>query len=110
MQIVDLSYLEGISVSSSLTGGALAAVTADASATGNPTLTLTDTTTKARELGNGGSIAFGRGKAVAVGEAPVANVNVYGEGDRVIGKTKTRYFKRFDTMIATGFVIAIDRP
>lgn len=110
MQITDLSYLESISMSDSIYGGVLVAVDAYAGAIGDATFTDAYTVTKARQLPNGGSIGFGRGRAVAVGDAVTAGVSVYGEGDKVIEKTKVRYFPNKDMVVARGFVIAIDRP
>jgi hypothetical protein len=73
-------------------------------------LTLTDTTTKIHELGNGGSIGKGRGKAVAIGSDPLAVVTVDGSGDKVITHTKEHYFPHKNMMVAKGFVVVIDRP
>jgi hypothetical protein len=73
-------------------------------------LTLTDTTTKIHELGNGGSIGKGRGKAVAIGSDPLAVVTVDGSGDKVITHTKEHYFPHKNIMVAKGFVVVIDRP
>jgi hypothetical protein len=106
MQIADLSYLEDVSEQTFLAGGALVAV--DAKATG--TSTFTDAVTKAKTFKNGISIAFGFGRAIATGGNPMAGVFVYGEGDKVIEKTKTKYFENKDTVVSRGFVIAIDYP
>jgi hypothetical protein len=110
MLINDLSYLESISEINAISGGAFVGVTADASAAGDPTLTLTDTTTKIHELGNGGSIGKARGTAVAIGSDPLAVVGVYGSGDRVIAHTKEHYFAKKNMMVARGSIVVIDRP
>ncbi|MBW4421216.1 MAG: hypothetical protein KME13_18610 [Myxacorys californica WJT36-NPBG1] len=110
MLINDLSYLESISEPNTVSGGILVGVTADALATGDPTLALTDTTTTIRELGNGGFMGKGRGKAVAIGDDPLAFVNVFGDGDKVITHTKVKYFPNKDMMVAKGFIKVMDRP
>ncbi|MBF2047343.1 MAG: hypothetical protein IGS54_08265 [Elainella sp. C42_A2020_010] len=110
MQINDLNYLESIAVPNSVCGGALVAVNAYASASGVLTLTGANTNTRAIQLGNGGSIGFGRGRAIAVGDDPMAEVTVYGEGDKVIKRTRTHYIPGRDIAVARGFVLAIDLP
>ncbi|WAL60506.1 hypothetical protein [Thermocoleostomius sinensis] len=110
MQIADLSYLETISDSLPIAGEVGVVVDAYASATGIPSHTLTDTNATVRLLPSGVGIARGRGFAVAVGEDSTAGVTVYGEGDRVIGRTKSHYFPNRDMTISRGFVIAIDLP
>ncbi len=110
MLINDLSYLEGILEPNAVSGGIFVGVTAGALATGDPTLALTDTTTKIHELGNGGFIGKGRGKAVAIGDDPLAVVNVFGSGDKVITHIKEKYFPNKDMMVAKGFIKVIDRP
>lgn len=111
MLINDLSYLEDIPAANSIVGStAMVGVEANALATGDSAYTLANTTAKFRELGNGGSIAMGRGTAVAIGDDPMAEIIAYGEGDKVIEKTRTRYFKNKNTEVARGFVIAIDQP
>lgn len=107
MLITDLSYLENISDANSISGsGVLVGVSAYAGGV----YTATSTNTVARTLGNGGSIAKGRGTAIAIDDDPIAGVVTYGEGDKVIEKTKVHYFKNKDLVVARGFVIAIDRP
>jgi hypothetical protein len=111
MNIDDLSHLEDLSEIDSIAGsGALVAVEANASATGDSSYNFARTTARVRELRNGVSIGIGRGTAVAVGEDPIASVSVYGIGDKVIGKTKTKYFPNKDTAIARGFILVIDLP
>jgi hypothetical protein len=110
MLIKDLSYLESISEANTISGGIFVGVAADASAGGDPTATLTNTTTKTHELGNGGSIGIGRGKAVAIGSDPLAVVNVTGSGDKVITHTKEHYFAKKNMMVARGSIVVIDRP
>ncbi|NJN87757.1 MAG: hypothetical protein HC881_17460 [Leptolyngbyaceae cyanobacterium SL_7_1] len=110
MQIVDLSYLEDISQTTAICGGVLVEVDAIASTTGDSGFTYTSTITKARELKSGGAIAKGRGIAIAQGDNPMALVSVYGEGDEVFGKTKTKYFKKRDLTVSRGRIIAIDYP
>jgi hypothetical protein len=110
MQIADLSYLESIADSVPIAGGVGVGVDAYAFATGDSTYTLTNTDARARLLPSGVGIARGRGFAVAIGDNPTAEVSVYGEGDRVIGRTKTHYFPNRNMTISRGFVIAIDLP
>jgi hypothetical protein len=114
MQITDLGYLESISTSNSIRAGALVSVDAYASATGDSAFADVYTNAKVKEFKNGGSIGFGRGKAIAIGENPVAGVSVYGEGDstndKIIEKTKVHYFPNKDMVVAKGFVLVIDRP
>lgn len=111
MLISNLSYCEDIPDIHSIHGMALVQVEADAFATGDDTLTLTDAKTKARELGKrGASIAFGKGLAIAIGDTPEATVSLYGEGDKVIENTKTKYFPRRNAVVTRGVIIAIDLP
>lgn len=110
MQIVDLSYLEDVSETISVCGGVLVEVDAIASASGDSSFTYTYTVTKAKELKNGGAIARGRGIAIAQGDDPFAQVFVYGEGDEVYGKVRTRYRKHRNLTISKGKIVAIDHP
>lgn len=97
-------------VASAIGGGALVAVVADASAFGTSSLAIAATTTTAKELPSGSSIAKGKGIAVAIGQDPLANVDVFGVGDKVVEHTQVHYFKNRDLTVAKGFVIAIDHP
>ena len=111
MLIADLSFLENVSENDLIFGGGdgvLVGVDAYASAEGDDTLAVTDATTKARKFRNGISIGWGRGKAVAVGENPTAIVEVDGEGDIVLSRTRSRSGE--DTAVARGGVLAIDFP
>jgi hypothetical protein len=92
---------------SSIAGGlALAGVEAIASASGSSSYAGTNARTYAKQLSRHISIAFGRGNAVAIGDHATANVNVYGEGDKVIQRTYTRGDD--GAMYSRGFVVAID--
>ncbi|MBW4666316.1 MAG: hypothetical protein KME60_02440 [Cyanomargarita calcarea GSE-NOS-MK-12-04C] len=108
MQIVDLDYLENVSEQEFILGSAGATVISDASATGTSAETFALVKTIARSFPYGGSIAFGRGFAVANDDNPTANVTVAGDGDIVIGQTQSKSFE--NTAFARGFVIAIDLP
>jgi hypothetical protein len=110
MQITNLSYLEIVLEADSVSGKAGVLVDAFAFSTGISTYTLANTHGTARMLPSGVSIARGRGFAVAIGDDPVAGVSVYGEGDIVVGKTKTRYFPNRNMTVSRGFVIAIEKP
>ncbi|MBN8559820.1 MAG: hypothetical protein J0L70_04805 [Leptolyngbya sp. UWPOB_LEPTO1] len=110
MQINDLNYLEHVLDVKTISGGVIVGVTADASATGDSSFTLTDTRTKVKELGNGGSIGKGSGIAVATGTDSLAGVDLFGSGDKVIEKTKVKYFSNKDTMIVKGKILVIDKP
>lgn len=110
MQINDLNYLEHVLDIKTISGGVIVGVTADASATGDSTFTLTDTRTKVKELGNGGSIGKGSGIAVAIGTDPLAGVDLFGSGDKVIEKTKVKYFPNKDAMVVKGRILVIDKP
>lgn len=110
MMINNLNYLESILDIHAISGGVFVGVTANAIATGDPSATLTRTTATVRPLRNGGSIGKGRGIAIASGDNPLAGVDVYGSGDKVIEKTKVHYFENKDMVVARGFVIAIDKP
>lgn len=46
----------------------------------------------------------GRGEAVAIGDDPLAFVNVFGDGDKVITRTKVKCFPNKDMMVAKGFI------
>jgi hypothetical protein len=88
-------------------GAALASVQSAARAYGQHTYTGTNAVTTARPLGRKGSIAIGRGSAVAVGDRSAAEVNVFGIGDKVIEQTGHLSFDN-GTTIARGLVVAID--
>lgn len=110
MKIADLNYLERISATDAISGGVAVGVDAYAGATGDVTYTLTNTDTKARLLPNGISLGKGRGIAVAIGDDPTAGVAVYGEGDKIIGKTKVHHFPNRNMTVARGFIFVIDWP
>jgi hypothetical protein len=91
---------------SSIAGGALVGVDATADAYGDATAAYTNATT--RSLANKYvSIAIGQGTAMAFGDNPSANVDVYGVGDKVIQTTQT-YNPTKNIKVASGFVVAID--
>lgn len=101
---VDVSDL----TASAIAGGlALAGVEATASASGSSTYTATNARTYAKQIGQHVSIAFGRGRAVAIGDNAVAKVNVYGVGDKVIQRTQTTNLDN-GKIFSNGFVVAID--
>jgi hypothetical protein len=108
MQIADLSYLDNVPQDELISGSAGVLVDATASASGYPSSTYIFTDGRAVLLPSGVSLAFGRGLAVANGDNPTANVTVAGDGDIVVGGTRSRHFQ--DTAVARGFVIAIDLP
>lgn len=110
MQIDELSYLEDISQMSTIFGGVTVDVTATALASGDTASTFTDAFARAKSFRNGAAVGIGRGTAIAIGSYTFANVDVSGSGDKVIEKTKVKYFRNKDMTIARGFVIAIDRP
>ena len=104
---VEISDLEASAVG----GGALVGVVATAYASGGDlTVAWTDVTTTAKMLASGGSIAKGKGIAIAIGDYQFAYVAVYGEGDKVIERIKTHYFPKKNMTVTKGFVIAIDYP
>ena len=57
-------------VAASISGGAIVGVVAEAVTFGNLTSTVTTTSTSAKSLPSGGSIAKGRGLAIAIGDNP----------------------------------------
>lgn len=100
-------------VASSIVGGlALAGVQATGVAYGASTYARTNATTQARPFGQTGSIAFGWGNALAIGDSSSANVSVVGAGNRVIQRTQSYTFNNGTTTsaVSVGFVIAIDHP
>ncbi|MBW4476208.1 MAG: hypothetical protein KME54_04870 [Tolypothrix brevis GSE-NOS-MK-07-07A] len=108
MQIADLSYLDNVPQEELISGSAGVLVDATASASGYPSSTYIFTDGRAILLPSGVSLAFGRGLAVANGDNPTANVTVAGDGDIVVGGTRSRSSQY--TAVARGFVIAIDLP
>jgi hypothetical protein len=95
-------------LASAITGGAaVASVQSAARAYGQNTYTGTNAVTYARKLGRKGSIAIGRGNAIAIGDRSAAEVNVLGTGDKVIEQTGSLSFDN-GTTISRGFVMAID--
>lgn len=107
MRITDLSYLEDISEANYISGSASVAVSGSALALGAPTSTLVDLDTTAKTT-PGVSKAKGRVTAIAIGDVTAVGIDVSGEGDKVIEKTKVKYFENKDMTIAKGFVMAID--
>jgi hypothetical protein len=96
-----------------ITAGLAVAVAADAVATGEIAITLTDARTKLRARRNIG-VAFGRGLAVALGsESAATDVDVSGDGDIVRAWTRSFTFVAEDGLIVSktiGFVVAIEFP
>jgi hypothetical protein len=95
-------------VASAIVGGAVAGVAATAAASGNSALAWTNTSTTATQFPWGGSIAQGYGSAVAIGNNPSSNVNVFGSGDIVLTATSTYSTKK--KSVSTGYVFALDFP
>jgi hypothetical protein len=94
---------------SSFVGGlALVGVEATAEAYGPSTYAMGSAVTRSKSFGPV-SIAFGGGTAVAIGDRPSANVNVFSVGDKTIEYTQTYSFNK-NMSVARGFVIAIDYP
>ncbi len=93
---------------SAIVGGAVVGVDANAAAFGNPSFTSATTTTYAKEFASGGSIAFGIGNAIAVGNNPSTNVSVYGSGNIVLQGTST--YNTQNKSVSSGFIWAISLP
>lgn len=108
IKIEDLSYWENLPNTELIIGSAGAEVVAYAAAEGDSTYADTLAKTNARELKNGITLAWGRGRSLAIGDNPTAIVGVDGEGDIVRGKTKTR--RRKNAASARGWVVAVDFP
>jgi hypothetical protein len=94
-----------------ITAGLAVAVAANAAATGEIAITLTDASTKLKSRRNIG-FAFGRGLAVAVGsESAATGVDLSGEGDIVRTWTRSFTFVAEDGLIVSktiGFIVAIE--
>lgn len=110
MKIADLAFLQNICENELVLGSAGVAVTAFAIAEGNSSYTLASADTSARPLPLNGSIAIGQGFARATGDNRLAGIAVAGEGDIVVGTTKSKDIPRLNTTIAVGAVVAIDKP
>lgn len=110
MRIENLPHLTDISENISISGAAGTAVTSDALAFGDSTLTRATATTTARPLPNGGSLSIGRGFAFAAGDITEANVTTAGEGDIVVGATHSTPDGSQPVAVAGGVVVAIDVP
>ncbi len=95
-------------VAAALVGGAVAGVTADASAYGTSSLAATNTKTYASQFAGGGSIAYGWGSAIASGNNPTTNVSVFGEGN-LVWEVTTNYTTK-NKSVSTGFVLAATTP
>jgi hypothetical protein len=110
MEPLDGFLFEEISdfIASSIVGGAVAGVTATAYAPGTSSSTWTNTSTNATQLPWGGSIAYGQGSAVAIGNNPSSNVSVFGSGDIVLTATNT--YSNNKKSVSNGYVFAIDFP
>lgn len=97
-------------VAASISGGAIVGVVAEAVAFCDLTWAVTTTSTSAKSMPSGGSIAKGRGLAIAIGDNPVATVDVFASGDKTIEHIHSHYFANKNTIVTQGFVIAIDHP
>lgn len=97
-------------VAASISGGAIVGVVAEAVAFGNLTWAVTTTLTSAKSMPSGGSIAKGMGLAIAIGDNPLATVDVFGSGDKTIEHIHSHYFANKNMTVTKGFVIAIDHP
>ena len=84
-----------------IVGGVVVGVSAEASAMGDRYLALTNTKTVAA-----GSLGYGYGSAIAVGNNPTSNVSVFGTGNFVWKYNKTYTTK--NQSISAGFIIAGD--
>ena len=105
MLISDLSYLDNISKTSSILGGAILTIDAEASSEGS---TLTSTSVSLKNAGKV-TIAKGTGTAISSGYNPDADVASYYEGfDKV--KVKTRSVDGTNYAFESIRVLAIDRP
>ena len=96
-----------------ISAGLAVVVVANAGATGDIAIALTDTNTKLLSRGKIG-VAIGRGLAVAVGsESAATGVDLFGEGDVVRTRTRSVTFVTKDGLIVSktiGFVFAIELP
>ena len=93
MFIVDLPYLENISAHEKIAGGDfVVGITSYTSATGDNTYTLASTDVDLKNKGKK-TKARGVGIALAVGDDPYADVDVYSEGFNQV-KIKTKYKER----------------
>lgn len=112
VQIVDLSYLENVSVKTSdlLLGSAGAAAIAEAAANGTSSTALTFTDSFAKKLQNGGSVAIAGGVGIAIGSNSTASVTVIGDGNIVIQVNGSKFITSKNIAIAAGIVVAIDLP
>jgi hypothetical protein len=94
-----------------ITAGLAVAVAANALATGETAITLTDTNTRLRAGRNFG-IAIGRGLAVAVGsDSADTAVDLFGEGDIVRTWTRSFTFVAENGLIVSktiGYVFAVE--
>lgn len=110
MIIDDLAHLETLIPASILCGGASLAITAIASATGNPTYTLANTKTSLRTVPSGKvTIGRGYGGAIAIGDDTYTGVFYVADGfDRVIVTEKSRQTR---TSSSTQLkILALDLP
>lgn len=111
MEIENLPYFEDASEQHLICGAALTAVMADALALGSTTTAITKTDSRAKSLPSGVSISISRGKSFAKGTFALAEVTTFGEGDIVVGSTRsTPNTGAKPVSVAHGVVVAIDLP
>lgn len=109
--IADLPYFEHEPDNTLISGSAGTIVTSEAVASGPSANALAFTNTTARTLPNSGSLSIGRGFAVAFGNNPIAEVDVAGFGDIVVGSTNsTPNISSKPIDVAHGVVVAIVVP
>jgi hypothetical protein len=108
-QSLESYYIEEITdeLAASIAGGAGVKVTADADASGTSTFTGAYAKTYAEQVGDWGSIAFGFGTSIALGNNPTSSVNVSGTGDRVFKFTSNSMGAQMS--LSQGLVLAFDR-
>ena len=108
IESLDSFYIEEISdlVAEIAVGGAAAAVKVGASATGNTTLTAGYVTTFAEQFAKGGSIAFGYGTSMAIGNNPSSGASATGSGNIVFSFSNSITNAYASTAFAS--VVAID--
>ncbi|MBD2353315.1 hypothetical protein H6G41_01545 [Tolypothrix sp. FACHB-123] len=108
LDIKDLSYLENISATELIVGGAVLAITPVAFAEGDDTYTSANTNINIKNKGKV-TKAKGTGTALAIGTKSLADVYVSYEGwDKVKVKTRSKTGKNSD--YETVKVIALDLP
>lgn len=112
MLLTDLSYFEDVLDNKFIVGGSGLGIISSASAEGDNTYASTNANTEVKTIGNGNvTKGTGTGEALAIGDNPEANVDVYSEDFKIVKVIKNPHSGTGNNYAYEGVrVIAINPP